>query len=79
MEKAGQEFNPFPYLHDVIALAHKKIMVKNTHEDNKQRWARVLIHAIGAWASLKQDAEMEQMKRDITELKELVFNKQVTA
>ena len=79
MNKTGQEFNPFPYLHDVIALAHKKVTVKNTYEKNKQIWARVLIQAVTAWSTLKQDAELEQMKRDITELKELVFNKQVTA
>lgn len=82
-EKCGEteaEFKPFPYLKDVIDLSHKKVTTTRGNSDQaKQAWSRVLISAITAWATLRQDAELEEMKKSIAELKEVVYNKQKSA
>lgn len=73
MEKCSEKKhrdNLFPYLDDVIEVAHRKATAERGNRDmTKQGWARILISAIGTYGELLKDVELDQLEADITAIK----------
>ena len=67
--------NLFGYLDDVISISHKKVTAERGNADNaKQGWSRVLISAISTYGDLLKDVELDDLKREIEEIKEALKN-----
>ena len=68
----------FQYLNDVLALAHKKITIPRGNSDKaKQGWARVLVSAVCAYGSLLKDADLDQLRMEIEQIKEKIECRQI--
>jgi hypothetical protein len=68
--------NLFGKLSDVIELSHKKTMAERGNSDSqKQAWSRVLISAIATYGNLLKDVELDMLKREIDEIKEVLEHK----
>jgi hypothetical protein len=63
----------FGYLDDIIALSHGKATTERGNKDqSKQGWARVLISAIATYGDLLKDVELDDLKQEIEEIKEVL-------
>ena len=60
----------FGYLDDVIGLSHKKVTAKRGNSDGqKQGWARILITGISAYGDLLKDTELDELSKEVDEIK----------
>ncbi len=57
------------YLDAVIAIAFEKTQLRNTTNSERISWCRVINGAVAAGTPLLRDAELEQLKDDVAELK----------
>ena len=63
----------FSCLDDVIDLSHKKVTAERGNADSqKQAWARVLISAISTYGFLLKDVELDELKLEVEEIKEVL-------
>ena len=73
MEKCNidnQRESLFTKLNDVITIAHEKVTAKRGNADSsKQGWIRGLISAISTYGNLLKDSEIDDLTRDVEEIK----------
>jgi hypothetical protein len=69
----------FSHLEDVITVSHKKCTYERGNRDFlKLGWGRLMVQAIGAYGDLMRDKDLEDLAKEIEEIKKVLENIKTT-
>ena len=69
----------FKDLKDILEVSQKKFLINNKPDKERRAWARVSITAIQAYGKLLETHQLDQLAKDIEEIKKEIRQKNVNS